>query len=469
LDSGAPVGATINPATGFFSWTPSDAQGPSTNSITVRVTDNGTPQLSATRTFTVIVTELNDPPVLDSITDRTINEGSLLSFVANAHDPDLPPQALTFTLEPGAPAGAQINATNGLFTWTPNEAQGPGTNSITVRVTDDGSPTASATATFTVIVNEVNTPPSLTAIPAQTVIEGQPLTFTAIASETDLPGQALTFSLEPGAPAGALINGTSGLFAWTPTEAQGPSTNTVTIRVTDNGTPPLSATQNVSIVVFESNSPPVFSFVDVQNVDEGTPLSFLASASDPDIPAQQLSYALSSDAPIGLVINSSSGQLSWIPAEKDGPATNTFAVYVTDNGIAPLSATQQVTIIVHEVNQAPSINPISSQRVSEGNPLTFLAVATDADEPAQNLTFSLDPGVAAGASIDPVSGLFSWTPGEIQGPSTNILIIRVTDDGSPSLSATTFVTIVVDELNTAPSLAHIGDQTTPENVPWSPM
>jgi len=41
LDSGAPTNATINSATGIFSWMPTEAQGSGTNLISVRVTDNG--------------------------------------------------------------------------------------------------------------------------------------------------------------------------------------------------------------------------------------------------------------------------------------------------------------------------------------------------------------------------------------------------------------------------------------------
>ena len=46
---GAPAGATIDPATGEFSWTPSEAQGPGVYTFTVSVTDDGTPVLSDDR------------------------------------------------------------------------------------------------------------------------------------------------------------------------------------------------------------------------------------------------------------------------------------------------------------------------------------------------------------------------------------------------------------------------------------
>jgi hypothetical protein len=39
----------------LFTWTPATNQAPSTNNITVRVTDNGAPPASSTRSFTVYV------------------------------------------------------------------------------------------------------------------------------------------------------------------------------------------------------------------------------------------------------------------------------------------------------------------------------------------------------------------------------------------------------------------------------
>jgi len=67
----------------------------------------------------------NTPPALAFISDQTADVGSLLRFTAVANDPDQPPQMLTFSLDPGAPEGAGIDATSGVFTWTPTMAQGP--------------------------------------------------------------------------------------------------------------------------------------------------------------------------------------------------------------------------------------------------------------------------------------------------------------------------------------------------------
>ncbi len=94
----------------------------------------------------------NTPPVMGSIADRTVIEGQLLLLNVSASDTDAPPQTLTFSLDAGAPAGASINPADGLFSWRPTPAQTPGTNLITVRVTDDGAPPMSAQRTFRVRV-----------------------------------------------------------------------------------------------------------------------------------------------------------------------------------------------------------------------------------------------------------------------------------------------------------------------------
>jgi hypothetical protein len=96
-----------------------------------------------------------------------------------------------------------------------------------------------------------NTPPVLAAIGNQTVNVGQTVTFTASATDTNLPTPNLTFSLSSGPTNATLtrINNTSAAFNWQPLVSQANSTNAISITVADNGNPPLSATQNFSVVV----------------------------------------------------------------------------------------------------------------------------------------------------------------------------------------------------------------------------
>jgi len=104
-------------------------------------------------------TPTNYPPVLDTIPNSFVILGQTLSFTAHAIDPDQPPQSVTFTLDPGAPANASINATTGAFSWTPTAAQVLTTNLITIRATDNGAPPLNSFRSFTATVLN---PPSIT-------------------------------------------------------------------------------------------------------------------------------------------------------------------------------------------------------------------------------------------------------------------------------------------------------------------
>src|SRR5207244_7500182 len=102
--------------------------------------------------------------VLAPVNNTTNNELTLITFTATAHDPDLPAQTLSFSLDSAAPAGATMNPSDGVFTWTPTETQGPSTNLLRVIVTDGGVPALSATRALARGVSEVYTAPTLNAL-----------------------------------------------------------------------------------------------------------------------------------------------------------------------------------------------------------------------------------------------------------------------------------------------------------------
>jgi hypothetical protein len=236
---------------GTLTYTPApDANGSANVSVQLRDnggTASGGSDTSPVQPFTLAVTPVNDAPTLAPIADRVVNEGATLTFTNVAADVDLPPNALTFSLV-DPPDGAEIHPTSGVFTWTPGEAQGPGTNLLRVVVSDNGAPSLSTTQSFTVIVHEVNTAPVLAAIPDRTIHAGVTLSFTNSASDTDLPANALTFSLS-NAPPGATITASNGVFTWTPAGAAANTTNTITVLVSDDGQPSLSDAKEFTVTV----------------------------------------------------------------------------------------------------------------------------------------------------------------------------------------------------------------------------
>jgi hypothetical protein len=111
-----------------------------------------------------------------------------------------------------------------------------------------------------------NHPPSLAVIPDQTVYQGSLLSFTAIATDVDA-GQTLSYSLDPGSPPNAAINANSGVFTWIPTQANPPATYSITVRVTDNGTPSQSDVKTVRITVL---APPPLVITSVHRNPDGS-------------------------------------------------------------------------------------------------------------------------------------------------------------------------------------------------------
>jgi hypothetical protein len=311
-----PEGFTVTPE-GQVRWRPSESQGPSTHRITVRVSDGF---VQVPHEFTVIVRESNLPPVWPDIGTRRMTEGGTLSFTLKATDSDLPAQALSYRLVDG-PVGLTVG-TNGFLTWRPTEAQGPSTNRVRVSAHDG---VASTEQSFDIVVRESNLPP-VWATPALTrrVTEGLSLSFNLQATDPDLPAQRLGYRLESG-PTG-LVVGTNGLLTWTPTEAQGPSTNRVRVGVSDGW---MSVPLEFDIVVREVNQAPVWTtVVGTRRVNEGALLSFTIAATDTDLPAQPLTYRLV-NAPWGMTLGTN-GLVSWRPTEVQGPSTNRVRITVGD-------------------------------------------------------------------------------------------------------------------------------------------
>jgi len=348
----------------------------------------------------------NTPPALALISDKTVNEGSLLSFTCVANDTNVPAQTLTFSLDSGAPIGAGIHAISGHFTWIPTEAQGPGAYPVTIRVTDNGLPSLSATQSITITVNEVNNAPLLAPLISRTVNEGSLLLVTNSASDPDTGPQSLTFSLEPGAPNGLTIDPGTGLIQWTPDEAQGPGTYAVGVRVTDDGDPPQSDSKTLTIFVVEVNTPPVLGPLTSQTAMVGETVAFTASASDADFPAQGLTFSLA-NAPNAASIDGASGWFSWTPGASDAGTTNVVGVTVADHGSPALAASQSFTITVmselrgsitrNGVNVLVSVSSVPGRtyRLEYKDELTdaaWLPLGPDRVADASTLTFSDDPG-----------------------------------------------------------------------------
>jgi len=318
------------------------------------------------------------------IPPQPIAEGSLFSLFPSATDNDVPAQTLGWSLLPGAPNAALFSTVNGHITWQTGPADSGKTNTFTLVVTDNGSPSLSTTQSFNVVVIHTNHPPVIVPPAPQIIVDEEtPLSLQLTAIDPDV-SDTLTWEWASAAPFGLNFNPATGLLTWTPTETQGPGSYVAKVIVRDNGTPGLSDTNTFTILVNESNRPPVLSAFGSQTAFVLEPLVLTYTASDPDIPTNSLHFSLGTGAPADANISPTNGVFSWSPARNRAGTTNTITVVVTDDGVPPRSASNTLTVVVGQYVEATLGSALVEAGSAGSVPLTI-----DASTPITNVNFVL--------------------------------------------------------------------------------
>jgi hypothetical protein len=313
------------------------------------------PSLTATNTFTVIVKEVNVPPSLPTIATQIVNELTLLTVTNSATNSNIHSTITGYALVSPL-TGMSINS-SGIFTWTPAQNQSPGTNLVTTIVTnsnpyDSVNPTLTSTNTFTVIVKEVNVPPSLPTIATQIVNELTLLTVTNSATNSNIHSTITGYTLV-NAPSNMVVSA-SGIITWTPAQAQSPGTNLITTIVTNGNpydltNPSLTSTNQFTVIVKEVNQPPTLGTIPTQTLTVLKPFAITNSAAETNIHSATAGYVLLSP-PAGASINAG-GVITWTPTASQTLTTNTITTVVTNSNpydlVNPhLSATNSFLAIV---------------------------------------------------------------------------------------------------------------------------
>lgn len=374
----------------------------------------------------------NMPPRFQPIAAQAATEDQRWTLRVQATDPDAG-QTVRYELAADAPAGVEIDPGTGTLTWTPSEAQGPGSFALGVRAIDSGSPPRSSTARVLVNVAEANRPPMGEAVAAMTVDEGQTLALQLRATDPDLPVQALRFTLAANAPTGVKVDATTGLMEWTPSEEQGPKDHEFDVVVADAFDPPATALIRVRATVVEVDNPPVFTQPQLVLVAEGNETSVQLEARDPD--GGGVTFSLVGEAPAGLVLEPATGVIRWRPTELQGPGIYPLVVRATETTALGQSVQATFSIQVLEANQPPRLAAIPSATAFEGDVLTRTLDAEDDDLPPQNLTFSVVGTPPPGVAVDAISGRLTWSIPPDIGRTSVVVRVQVADDALPSAVA----------------------------------
>ena len=192
------------------------------------------------------------------------------------------------------------------------------------------------------------------------------------------------------------------------------------------------------------NRAPFFTSAPPTTATVGQLYSYDADASDPDA-GDTLTFSLDV-APSGMAINSSTGLIQWTPASGQ-VGGNSVTVRVQDQG--GQFATQTFTIQVSPPASLPPVitsNPSTTATV--GRLYSYNMDATDPDA-GDTVTFSLN-GAPLGMTIDPNTGVISWTPAITQTGPQNVTAIA--SDGRGGTASQTFsINVGAAQANRAPT------------------
>ncbi len=461
-----PSWAGFNTATGKLSGTPGNGDVGTTSGIVITVTDSAGASASLPP-FNLTVTNVNDPPTISGTPPTSVAEDTAYSFTPTASDPDAG-DTLTFSIT-NKPSWAGFNTATGKLSGTPGNGDVGTTSGIVITVTDSAGASASLPP-FNLTVTNVNDPPTISGTPPTSVAEDTAYSFTPTASDPDA-GDTLTFSIT-NKPSWAGFNTATGKLSGTPGNGDVGTTSGIVITVTDSAGASASLPP-FNLTVTNVNDPPV-AVADTVITNEDTPVTtgnVLANDTDPDGDTLSVSAADTTSAQGGTVVNNGNGTFTYTPAANFN-GSDSFGYTVSDGNGGTAQGT--VTIAVNAVNDAPVITSGQVFNVDENlsntavNPGPVQASDVDGD----TLSYAITGNNPGGFIIDAATGQISTTAAfdyETQ-PTQYTLTIQVTDDGSPSLSATQDVIININDVGGAaatvnqPPLVSGVCEATPQNV-----
>ncbi len=444
LSDSCPEGMVFNEDNGAFYWQTDEANGPGNYQVALRASDAGDELKYVDINLSIEVKEMNQAPVLQ-VSDAaiTVTAGVRLDLLVLAEDLDLPKNTLTFSLT-NSPSGMSIDPITGRITWD-TTIQDLGDHTVVVKVCDDFYPASCVSESFCVTVIEANIPLSVIEIPNNTILE---LALWSCSLEADGGAEAYQWSLVDG-PSGMTL--VENVLSWSPSEAQGNgSSYPVTVRVTDANSD--VAEMSFILTVSEVKTPPIIEPISENVLRVGDVLNITVLASDSDLPANTLAYSIVAGAPQGMLINPSSGNITF-SLSKELYRTDPYLVTVKVEDGSGLSSQTQFTLRTEYLNGAPTIAGDSTEvtipELLEAN-ITMLLGWDFYDVDNDELSFELEEGAPPGMSVD-LDGNIFWAPSEEQGPGVYaaFLIVSDLDEVSPSETRREF-TVTVTEVNSEP-------------------
>ncbi len=395
----------------------------------------------------------NNQPVLQALTNKTVDEDSSLVLQLQAHDPDGDP--ISYSAQ-NLPEGAELNAKTGLFLWKPTFEQSGTYPNIIFTVTESTGSQLSASDTIDITVKHINRLPELPSLANQTIPEDSLLTIPILkGSDPDSEdiGQ-LSYRAE-NLPQGAEFDSDSLLFSWKPTFEQ--AGDYVVDFVLDDGSGGTDR-ESVTITVEHVDRPPTLAPIENQTLAEGDTLSIQLTGEEPDQEDQNKINFSMKNLPEGARFDETTARLTWVPGyDQSGDYPNITAVMNAGN----LADSSSFTTTINHVNRSPVLTEIGDKTVNENTLLQFNIQGSDPDVEDQGKLVYQSSNLPTGAAFDSDSLVFRWTPTFEQSGSYPNVTFSVTDP--QGLSDQESITLTVTHVNRTPELASVPSFTIDED------
>ncbi len=384
----------------------------------------------------ITVNDANQPPVLEYIGDRSVDENQQLSIMLEASDLD--GDRLTYRGQ-NIPFGASL--VDNLFRWTPNNDQAGEYDNVRFEVIDVGHPPLSDFEVITITVSNVNIRPVWEDTDPVTRDEGQRISVSLNASDADGDDIELSAGDLPGNSSFENIGNGRGTFNWQTNFVSAGEYTPYFVAFDGN----LGDTLRLLIIVNNVNRQPVLTPIGNQQVRIGQELDVRLTASDPD-PGEgaELRFYSENLPPHASIENTGPGEahLVWRPTYRETGSYNNVRIDVDDPSGGHDYEQVRMTAIFED-NEPPVIANVvpANGAVVRSNQPTISANITDELTIVDAIEFTFDNRRMQDFSFVVDNGEFSWTPGQPIGEGAHSFRIRALDQANNRLDVTVRFTV----------------------------
>ena len=429
--------ASIDSVSGFWSYSPG-ANFNGTDSFVVSVTDDA--GNTETQTISITVTQVNDAGTFGGNTSGSgAEDGGAITGTLTFTDTADGATSPNFTVTTDGTNGtATIDSVTGAWSYSP-AANFHGTDSFVVSVTDDDAGNTE-TQTISITVTQVNDAGTFGGNTSGSGAEDGgaitgTLTFTDTADGATSPNFTVTTD---GTNGTATIDSVTGAWSYSPA-ANFHGTDSFVVSVTDDDGN--IETQTISITVTQANDPGSFGGnTNGSGAEDGGAITGTLTFTDTIDGSVTPNFTVTTGGTNGTAsIDSVTGAWSYNP-NSDFNGTDSFVVSVTDD--AGNTETQTISITVTQVNDAGTFGGnTSGSGAEDGGAITGTLTFADTADGATNPNFTVTTdGTNGTATIDSVTGAWSYTP-NANFNGTDSFVVSVTDDDGNTETQTISISV----------------------------